>query len=183
MEAGTLKKVMWNDGAKAGLGIGFIAIAYMLLTTMVGKLNAGGSTAVAMLVSGIDVLLWAGKFVGCIVLLKFLMKRFAAANEGVSNKDTFRFGVVSVLFSSLLYAGFYLAFVLFIAPDLLTESFDMVIQSYSSMMDANARESLAQMQASLPEMTFFTNLVYSFIYGVILSAILSRNIPSRNPFE
>ena len=29
---------------------------------------------------------------------------------------------------------------------------------------------------------FFINLFYCFIYGTILSAILSRNIPPRNPF-
>jgi hypothetical protein len=30
--------------------------------------------------------------------------------------------------------------------------------------------------------SFFTNLIYCFLFGVVLSAILSRNIPSRNPF-
>ena len=34
----------------------------------------------------------------------------------------------------------------------------------------------------LPTFSFFVNLFYCWLFGTVLSAILSRNIPSRNPF-
>jgi hypothetical protein len=34
----------------------------------------------------------------------------------------------------------------------------------------------------LPQITFFSNLIYCTAYGTVLSFILSRNIPSRDPF-
>jgi hypothetical protein len=35
---------------------------------------------------------------------------------------------------------------------------------------------------NLPQYTFVSTLIYCFLYGSVLSAFLSRNIPSRNPF-
>ena len=35
---------------------------------------------------------------------------------------------------------------------------------------------------NLPSFSFFVNLIYCWLFGTVLSAILSRNIPSRNPF-
>ena len=35
---------------------------------------------------------------------------------------------------------------------------------------------------NLPQITFISNLIYCFLYGMILSFILSRNIPSKDPF-
>jgi hypothetical protein len=34
----------------------------------------------------------------------------------------------------------------------------------------------------MPQITFTINLLYCFVYGAILSLILSRNIPSNDPF-
>ena len=34
----------------------------------------------------------------------------------------------------------------------------------------------------MPQVMFFSNLVYCFLYGTVLSAVLSRNIPPRDPF-
>ena len=50
------------------------------------------------------------------------------------------------------------------------------------MLDSNSLAELDGMMDKLPQLTFFSNLIYCFIYGSLLSAILSRNIPSRDPF-
>ena len=39
-----------------------------------------------------------------------------------------------------------------------------------------------KMMGKMPQITFFSNLIYCFIFGTILSLILSRNIPSKDPF-
>lgn len=182
METAIDRKTIWNEGARAGLVFGAIAIAYSVITIFTGKLNGSGAAGVAFLITLMNLILWLGKFLGCIFLMKALMRNLTARYSGVTNQDTFRYGVVTALLSALLYSAFSLALALFIKPDLLTEAFDTAVSSYSSMMDSNALDSIDKIRDSLPQIIFFTNLIYCFLFGTVLSAILSRNIPSRNPF-
>lgn len=176
------KKNILNEGAIAGLVFGLISIFYMVITAYTGKLGSG-KPAIAALISVLNVILWAVKFFGCIFLMRALMKKYVSVYPEAGNTETFRYGVVTALFSAVLYSGAYLAYVLFIDPEVLTAAMDTVMESYSSMLDSNSMTEIESMKGSLPQITFFTNLFYCFIYGTILSAILSRNIPSRNPFE
>ena len=57
-----------------------------------------------------------------------------------------------------------------------------MMQMYSSMMDSNSMAMLEKMEDSYPQILFFSNLIYCFIYGTVLSAILSRSIPKNDPF-
>ena len=50
------------------------------------------------------------------------------------------------------------------------------------VMDSNARNQMDDIVAKLPQITFFSNFFYCIIYGSVLSFILSRNIPNKNPF-
>ena len=38
------------------------------------------------------------------------------------------------------------------------------------------------MMAKLPNVMFFVNLFWCWLFGTVLAAIFSRNIPPRNPF-
>jgi hypothetical protein len=62
------------------------------------------------------------------------------------------------------------------------EQMNQLMQQMAPMMDSNTIEQMDQMLEMMPQLTFFSNLIYCFLYGTILSFILSRNIPSRNPF-
>ena len=170
----TDRKTLWNEAGKAGLLLGGVSVAYLLVTALLGKVNLG------LLGGVLNFLLWAAKLTGCILLMRFLMRRFAANGAGTDNADTFRFGVVAALCSALLYSACYLAYVTFLAPDLFNQVFETLAQN--PMLDAASRNSIAAMAPSMPKIAFFVNLVYCFLFGTILSAILSRNIPDRNPF-
>ena len=41
---------------------------------------------------------------------------------------------------------------------------------------------MEEMIPKLPTMTFFLNFFWCWLFGTVLSAIFSRNIPSSNPF-
>ena len=56
------------------------------------------------------------------------------------------------------------------------------MQMYSSMLDSNSMAMLEKMEDSFPQISFFSNLIYCFLFGLVLSAILSRNIPKRDLF-
>ncbi len=170
------KSLIWNEAAKAGLVLGLIPVIYMLINQLVGKI--GGA---AVLTSILSMVLWAVKFGLCLWLMRVFMLKFAA-KYAVTNADTFKFGTIAALCSALIVAVFDLANVLFISPDLYTQQFDAIIGSYSSMMDSNSMQAIEKIEDSLPQITFFSNFIYCFVFGLILSLIYSRNIPSRDPF-
>lgn len=171
----TDRKSLWNEAGKAGLLLGGVSTAYLLLTALLGKVP-NHKVALGML----NFLLWAAKFAGCILLMRALMQRFVRLNPEADNSDSFRFGVVAALCSALFYAACNLAYVTFLAPDMYTSVIDTMMQN--PMMDSNARDMLLKMEPQMPRISFFVNLVYCFLFGTILSAILSRSIPSSDPF-
>lgn len=173
------QKIVWNDAARSGLVLGGVSIAYMLCTILLGKIQGGG--AVAVLVNVASLLLWVFKFVLCIRLMKFFMLKFAASHEGVANSDSFLFGTVTALLSALIYSAFYMAWVSFIDPEMLTSSLDTI--RTASEFTEEQTEAIERLIPKLPTLTFFVNLIWCFLFGTVLSAIFSRNIPSRNPFD
>ncbi len=177
MEQNQIQRNMWNEAGKAGLALGAVSIIYLFATQFMT--NAGMPAFANVLLTG---LLWAGKFGGCIWLMIFFMKRFAAGNPDADNRATRRFGTIAALLSALVYAAMSFANVAFISADMFSEQTALLIQQMAPMMDSNTMAQMDRYMENLPQFTFFSNLIYCFIYGAILSAILSRNIPSRDPF-
>jgi len=175
------RKVIWNDALRTGLILGGISIVYTVINILLGKLQGGAAVGVLVNVSGI--LLWIFKFILCIRLFKVFMQKFACAHEGVTNGDTFRYGMAMAVLSAVLYSAFYLAWVTLIQPDMFKDSIDLAREAYSGIFTADQLESFDELAPKLPGMTFFANLIYCTLFGTVLSAIFSRNIPSRNPFS
>ena len=172
-----IKKSMWNIAGKAGLVLGTISAAYMFLTILFEKTDIS-----AFIASLITFVLWGAKFAGCIWVMRTAMKSFAATDESISNQDTFKMGMVTALLSAFVFASISYVNVAFISADMYTEQMDALMQQMASMMDSNTMGVMDKYMQSLPEITFISNLIYCFLYGTVLSAILSRSIPSRDPF-
>lgn len=166
---------MWESAAKAGLILGLISTAYMFINMWIAA-NPG------FLGSILSLILWVVKFVGCILVMKASMKKFAGASPEIENKDTFNFGMATALLSALVYSAASFANVAFISGDVIAEQFNLTIQQMSSMMDSNSMAMMDTYLQKLPQITFFSNLIYCTAFGTVLSFILSRNIPSRDPF-
>jgi hypothetical protein len=175
MEQNLIMKDMWNTAAKAGLALGLVSAAYMFITQLMAE-------ASGFLISIVSLLLWAAKFGGCIWLMSFFMKKHVAALPDVDNKGTFNLGMASALLSALVYAAAAFANIAFISGDALAEQMNLIMQQMGSMMDSNSMAIMETYMERLPQITFFSNLVYCFVFGTVLSYILSRNIPSRDPF-
>ena len=171
-----IHKNLWNSAAKSGLALGLVSSVYLFVNQWVALMDTP-------VISGLlSFVLWAVKFGGCIWLMMFFMKRFVAENQDAVNSDTFRFGVVTALLSAIVYAAFSFANTAYFSADMIAENMDTVMQAYSQFMDSNTMAKMDQMMAKMPQITFFSNLIYCFIFGTILSLILSRNIPSKDPF-
>ena len=174
------RKNLWNEAARSGLVLGLISIVYMVCTALMAKIEASGAGAALINVAG--VILWIAKLYICIKLMRVFMLKFADGNDGITNSDSFRFGTATALLSALLYSGFSLAWMMFIQPDALSESMDAAMQMYENILPQDQIDSIMEMAPRLPTITFFINLVWCWLFGTILAAIFSRNIPSRNPF-
>lgn len=127
--------------------------------------------------------IWLAKFGGCIFAMRFFMLKFVADHPDATNRETRLLGSRSALLSALIVSAYTLATTMLISPEQLQESLNIAMSQYSSMLDSNSMAAVEGMMDRLPVIMFFTNLAYCFIYGCILSAILSRDIPSRNPFD
>ena len=177
MEQNTTRRQLVEEAAKAGLVLGLISTSYLFLTQFIGGLQIPSSIIIAL-----NAILWTGKFGGCIWAMIIFMRKIVKMFPDADNSTTFRFGVLAAIFSSLVYAAASFANIAFIAADTVMEQMNTLMQQMAPMMDSNSPAQMEKVIEKLPQLTFFSNLIYSFLYGTILSFILSRNIPSRNPF-
>ncbi len=174
---------IWNEAGKSGLVLGLVSIVYMVVASLVSKLGATGATA--FLIGFLNFILWAAKLFICIWLMRTFMLHFSAKNPSADNRKVFRFGMVTALYSSLLFSAFYLVYVLYINPESLTASFDAIMAQYSGMVDSQTLESMENMKSEMPAISFFSNFIWCWLFGTIISAIFSKNIPSSSsdPFK
>ena len=177
MEQNALRRNMWEEAGKAGLALGLVSTAYLFLAQWTST-----SQMPAALMMILNLVLWVGKFGGCIWLMMTFMKKFAAQDSKIENNTVFRFGIAAALLSALVYAAASFANAAFISADMLNEQMTALMEQMAPMMDSNTANQMEGFVKKMPQLTFFSNLFYCFIYGSILSYILSRNIPNRNPF-
>jgi hypothetical protein len=173
----TLRKDVWEAAGYAGLALGLVSVAYMYIGNI---LNTSGLSA--GVVTLITVPLWIAKFVGCILLMKFFMKKFHSAHPGISDKDLFRMGAVTALLSAFFFASLQFVDMTYLSAEFYAEQYEVVMQQYSSLMDSNSLSMIKKFMDVLPQFTFVWTLIYCTVYGTVLSSILSRNIPSKDPF-
>lgn len=174
MEMKTLRRERWNAAGKAGLIFGVIPVVHMYL-------NRGLVTPETnyYLGTAIHWILRIAKFIGCIWLMKHVMSEFVSRHTDADNSDTFRLGMTIAFLSALIFSAFSFADIAYISPDL----YKNMMEALSPMMSEDELDMFKELTQRLPQITFFKNLIYCFIYGTVLSFILSRSIPSRNPFE
>ena len=168
------RKVFWDGAGKAGLVLGLVSIVYMLIEQLLlqdaaEKLGTAPATLVTFL-------LWTAKFVGCILLMRWFMRRFADTHDGVTRRDASRYGSAIALTSALIYSAFVLAWSKFIDTEMFTRAFEQAAEQYSAYMDSNTMEMMEEMQGQMPVIAFFSNFIWCFLYGSILSSILSSRI-------
>lgn len=171
-----IHKNLWNSAAKAGLALGLVSSVYLFVNQWVTLIDAP-------VISGLlSFVLWAVKFGGCIWLMMFFMKKLVKDFPQAQNSSTFRFGCLTAVLSSLIYAAVSFANYEFLFPDYMSGQMDAMMQQMAPMMDSNTLAQTEKMLDNMSSITFFSNLIYCSIYGILLSGILSRMIPSKDPF-
>ena len=157
---------IWNSAALAGLQLGLATIALTLASSLAADLSglAGGL---------LRFLLWAAKLVCCILLLRRLLRRFQQKNEAPDGRTVYKFGLRTVLFSSLLVAAYAAVTLLLTDKGEFMEQIEEAMVSLPVKLDSNSR---AAMEAMLPKLPFFTLLstfAYCFLWGWVLTSIFT----------
>ena len=176
----TTKKIFWNYAGIAGLMLGMISSANMFIGQYISTMEL--SKTMATIIGG---LLWCAETAGCIGLMYFYMKKFASEFPSEDRKRIHRLGVAIAFFSALIYAAMSFANIAYISADYFADAYQKLIQNAASALDSNSRTILTKFMENLPQIAFFSNLIYCFIFGTIVSSILSRIIcsPSQPKFD
>lgn len=180
MEDKLTGKVIWNEAARTGILLGAVCIAYMVLSHFLGSISADAGRIPARLLAFI---LWAGKFAGCIIVMKKSMERFAADYREADGRQIRLMGTASAFLSALIVAAANLAYISFIAGDEYRAGIELAMSSFSGSLDANSMRAVESVIDKLPVITFFSQIVYCFVYGWVLSAILSSGIAAKDIFR
>lgn len=166
----------WNNAALAGLVMAVATIAADYITSLPALLGAGGFAA------GILVyILKFAKIIACVYVFRLLMLRFHN-NVSVDYTRLQHYGLKLALFSSILVAGFSLMQILVINPDTMTQMIQEVENTYQNLMDSNTMAAMEKMMSKLPAITFFSSLIYCYLWGWILSTTFARRLFPIDPF-
>ena len=167
---------LWNEAAKAGLLFGLVSVSCLALKELAGM---SGST---FLSQAAFIVLWAVEFFGCILLMKKYMLDLRDKFDGVSMVDTYRFGRRVGLLSGLIFAAANAILIIKTPQETITGALTEISASLSSLGGLSEDE-VGRLVDKLPLYTFIFQWIYCFLYGSVLSAIMSRYIFARDIFQ
>ena len=169
-------KTLWNEAGKTGLIFG-------LFSSLCLALKEGAALTGSMfLVQAAAIILWAVEFFGCILLMKKYMLDLRDKFDGVTMVDTYRFGRRVGILSGLILAAVNAILVMNTPEETMASMLSQVSASLSGLGSVSEDE-LGRIADKLPLYTFIFQWIYCFLYGSVLSAIMSRYIYARDIFE
>lgn len=159
---------LWNQAAKAGVLFGLVSVSCLVLKELAG---ASGSS---FLSQAAFIILWVVEFFGCILLMKKVQLDLRDRYEDVHMRDTFLLGRRAALLSGLLLASAQALIILYMPQETMEQLVGAV--SEAMPMSASQKEQMDGMLDKLPLLTFLFQWAYCFLYGTVLSSIMSRYI-------
>lgn len=165
----------WNSAASAGLIMGLGTIALALVQSFAGKIPGLAGSLIGFLAMVL-------KIAACIYLFKWLLVRFYEAYELPGQRELSKFGLKVALLSALVVSAYSLVEMLMIKPDAFAEAMEQAMANYSAVLDSNSMRAMETMMGKMPVITFFTSIVYCFIWGWVLTGIYAKSIIPEDPF-
>ena len=163
---------LWNEAARWGLLFGLFS------SLCLGLKEAAALSGSTFAVQAAGIILWAVEFFGCILLMKRCMLSLRD-RLGAGMEECYRLGKRTALLSGLILASVETVFILKMPQDALSG----LVESAASQLGAAQREQLEAAMDYLPTVTFFTQWIYCYLYGTILSSIMARYIFMQNLFQ
>jgi len=163
----------WSSAAMDGLYLSLVTIIYSLLFAV---WQPEGFL--------IKSLLWVVKFGGCLYLLWLFMKRWSDKFETISYSQSYNYGFLICLFSSIMCACYSYAQVEWLFPDQTAQAIDMAKETMAQQgtLDSNTENLMDMMVGNFGRISLFVSLFYYIIFGGIAAAITANFTKKTNPF-
>ena len=163
----------WSSAAMDGLYLSLVTIIYSLI---IASLQPESFI--------ITSLLWLAKFGGCMFLLWYFMKNWSNNFETITFSQSYNYGFLICLFSSILCACYSYAQVEWLFPEqtqqaIITAKETMAMQGN---LDANTEKVMDKVFGNFGRISMFASLFYYIIFGSIAAAITASFTKKTNPF-
>ena len=170
-------RTIWNEAGRVGFVFGGFSSLCLVLK------EGAGLTGSTFLIQAAAIILWAVEFFGCILLMKKYMLDFRDKYEGVSMVDTYRFGRRVGLLSGLILATVHAVILLKLPQETTSTLVNDLTAALNGKVGGITEDEVGRIVDRLPLYVFFVQWVYCFLYGSILSAIMSRYIFMQDIFR
>ncbi len=163
----------WSSAAMDGLYLSLVTIIYSLIV------------AVMMPESFlIKTLLWAIKFGACLYLLWFFMRRWSSQFDTISFSQSYNYGFIICLLSSVMCACYSYAQVEWLFPEQTEQAITLAKETMAQQgtLDSNTENLMDSFFGNFGRISMFVSLFYYIIFGAIASAITANFTKKTNPF-
>ena len=170
-------KTLWNEAGRVGFVFGGFSSLCLLLK------EGAALTGSTFLVQAAAIILWAVEFFGCILLMKKYMLDLRDKFDGVTVEDTYRFGRRVALLSGLILAAVDAVLIMKMPQDTVESVVTELNTAISTKMGAGYEGEIGRFVDNLPLYTFIGQWIYCFLYGSLLSSIMSRYLYVQDAFN
>ncbi|MBO7268567.1 MAG: DUF4199 domain-containing protein [Bacteroidales bacterium] len=163
----------WSSAAMDGLYLSLVTIIYSLVV------------AVMMPESFIiKTLLWVIKFGGCLYLLWFFMKRWSDQFDTITYSQSYNYGFIICLLSSVMCACYSYIQVEWLFPEQTEQAITLAKETMAQQgtLDSNTENIMDSFFGNFGRISMFVSLFYYIIFGSIASAITANFTKKTNPF-
>ena len=169
-------KTLWNEAGRVGFVFGGFSALCLVLK------EGAALTGSTFLVQAAAIILWAVEFFGCILLMKKYMLDLRDKFDDVTMVDAYRFGRRVALLSGLILAAVDAVIIMKMPQDTVESVISELNTAVSGKLGAGFEGEVGRFVDKLPLYTFLGQWLYCFLYGSLLSAIMSRYIFLQGPF-
>ena len=170
-------KTLWNEAGRVGFVFGGFSSLCLLLK------EGAALTGSTFLVQAAAIILWAAEFFGCILLMKKYMLDLRDKFDDVTIEDTYRFGRRVGLLSGLILATVDAVLIMKMPQDTVADVVNELNTAVTAKLGAGYEGEVGRIVDRLPLYTFIFQWIYCFLYGSLLSAIMSRYIFMQDIFR
>ena len=164
----------WSSAAMDGLYLSLVTIIYSLI---VAVMQPQGFLVTAIL--------WIAKFAGCMYLLWYFMKKWSNGFETITYSESYNYGFIICLFSSILCACYSYVQVEWLFPEHTQEAINLTKETMiqQGTLNSSTENMIDRLSSNFGRISMFVSLFYYIIFGAIASAITANFTKKTNPFE
>lgn len=163
----------WSCAAMDGLYLSIVTIVYSLISAVFPTENFLIST-----------LLWIIKFSACLYLLWLFMKRWSDQFDTITYSQSYNYGFIVCLLSSVICACFSYAQVEWFFPGHTEEAINLAKETMiqQGTLNSSTEDTMNTFFNNIGRISLFASLVYYTIFGGIAAAITANFTKKTNPF-